>query len=136
MALAPDILAAVRVRCPADTMFGNEIRMGGFKVLAKYHFREGIEAGVVFAETQGGHGSENRTGEIMKEIAGYGTAARGVIPRLRELIAAMNAQCERGEFPKGELNNRRITAIEDAIRSIEAATTQPELSSVGPASAK
>ena len=131
VSLAPDILAAVRVRCPADTMFGNEIRMGGFKALTKYHFREGIEAGVVFAKTQGGHGSENRTGEIMKEIAGYGTAARGAIPQLRELIAAMNAQCERGEFPKGELNNRRVTAIEDAIRSIEAATTQPELLSVG-----
>ena len=49
-------------------MFGNEIRMGGFKALTKYHFKEGIEAGVVFAKTQGGHGSENRTGEIMKEI--------------------------------------------------------------------
>ncbi len=129
-ALAPDILAAVKVRGPADTMFGNEIRMGGFKALTKYHFKEGIEAGVIFAKTQGGHGSENRTGEIMKEIAGYGTAARGVVPQLRELIAELNDQCKRGDFPGGELNNRRVSSVEKAIKDIEAATTQPELRSI------
>ena len=85
-ALAPDILAAVKTRCPADTMFGNEIRMGAFKVLVKYHFKEGIEAGVIFAKTQGGHGSENRTGEIMKALVTYGTAARSAVPGLKELI--------------------------------------------------
>jgi hypothetical protein len=131
-ALAPDILAAVRERCPADTMFGNEIRMGGFKALTKYHFREGLEAGVVFAKTQGGHGSERRTGEIMKELVSYGTAAREIVPALRELIDDLNAQCKRGEFPKGELNNRRVTAVEEAIKAIESATAQPELRSLAP----
>jgi hypothetical protein len=87
-ALAPDILAAVKTRCPADTMFGNEIRTGGFRALTKYHFQEGIEAGVIFAKTQGGHGSESRTGEIMKEIITYGTAAREALPGLRELIVS------------------------------------------------
>ena len=67
-------------------MFGNEIRMGGFKALTKFHYQEGIAMGVLFAKTQGGHGSESRTGEIMKEIVGYGTAARSAIPELKELI--------------------------------------------------
>ena len=129
-ALAPDILAAIKTRCPADTMFGNEIRMAGFRVLAKYHFKEAFEAGVEFAKTQGGHGSESRTGEIMKGIVSYGAAARGAIPGLKELIVALNDQCARGEFPKGELNNRRVSAVENAIKSIEAATTQPELRSI------
>jgi hypothetical protein len=131
-ALAPDILAAVKTRCPADTMFGNEIRMAGFKALTKYHFKEGIEVGVIFAKTQGGHGSESRTGEIMKGIMGYGTAARQAVPGLKELIVALNDQCKRGEFPGGELNNRRVTAVEEAIKAIEAATTQPELRSIAP----
>ena len=131
-ALAPDILAAVKTRCPADTMFGNEIRMGGFKALTKYHFKEGIEAGVLFAKTQGGHGSEKRTGEIMKELASYGAAARSAVPALKELIVALNDQCKRGEFPGGELNKRRVSAVEDAIKSIEAATTQPELRTITP----
>ena len=138
VALAPDILAAVNAPAPADTMFGNEIRMGGFKALTKYNFKEAIAAGVLFAKTQGGHGSENRTGEIMRELVKYGTAARGVIPGLRELIVALNEQCARGEFPGGELNHRRVSAVEDAIKAIEAATTQPALRTIGqpaPASA-
>ena len=130
IALAPDLLAALKTPSPADTMFSNEIRMGAFKALTKYHFKEGIEAGVEFAKTQGGHGSQIRTGEIMKELVRYGTAARGAVPGLRELIVSLNEQCERGEFPKGELNNKRIGDVEDAIKAIEAATTQPEIRSI------
>jgi hypothetical protein len=111
-------------------MFGNEIRMGGFKALTKYHFKEGIEAGVLFAKTQGGHGSESRTGEIMQELVRYGTAAREAVPGLRELIVCLNEQCENGEFPAGELNARRVDAVEQAIKAIEAADGQPELRSV------
>ncbi len=129
-ALAPDILAAVKTPSPADTMFSNEIRMGGFKALTKFNFKEGIEVGVEFAKTQGGHGSESRTGEIMKEIVKYGTAARGAIPGLKELIVSLNEQCARGEYPKGDLNNRRVGAVEDAIKAIETATTQPEIRSI------
>jgi hypothetical protein len=131
-ALAPDILAAVLTPCPADTMFGNEIRMGGFRALTKYHFKEGLAAGVLFAKTQGGHGSESRTGVIMKEIVSYGSAAREALPGLKELIVQLNEQCRKGEFPAGELNHRRVTAVEEAIKAIEAATTQPELRSITP----
>lgn len=135
-ALGPDILAAVMERCPADTMFGNEIRMGAFKSLTKYRFREGIDAGVAFARTQGGHGSESRTGEIMKELVGYGSAARGAIPQLESLIAYLDGEAEAGRFPKGELNQRRVNAVREAIRSIAAAPDHPPLRSIaGPASA-
>ncbi|MBM3965719.1 MAG: hypothetical protein FJ308_11740 [Planctomycetes bacterium] len=126
-ALAPDILEAVRSTSPADTMFSNEIRMGGFKALTKYHFKEGIEAGVLLAKTQGGHGSESRTGLIMKEIKGYGSAAREAIPQLQELIQMFNDQCDRGEFPSGELNDRRVNAVRDAIQSIQTAESHPPL---------
>mgnify|MGYP003874464313 CR=1 FL=1 len=131
-ALAPDILAAIKTPSPADTMFSNEIRMGGFKALTKFHYKEGIEAGVMFAKTQGGHGSQKRTGEIMKEIVGYGSAAREAIPGLKELIVDFNAQCKRGEFPAGELNNKRISDVEEAIKAIEAAKDHPELRSIAP----
>ena len=130
-ALAPDLVVAVTTRCPADTMFGAEIRMGAFKALTKYHFQEGIDAGVNFAKTQGGHGSESRTGEIMKELVSYGAAARSAIPALKDVITAFNDQCKQGQYPAGELNNRRTGAIEDAIKSITAATTQPDLRHIG-----
>ena len=129
-ALAPDIVAAVRTMSPADTMFSNEIRMGGFKALTRFHYQEGIELGVHFAQTQGSHGSENRTGVIMKELASYGSAARSTIPALKELIVSFNDQVKQGRFPRGELNNRRVTAVEEAIAAIESATGHPELRSL------
>jgi HEAT repeat protein len=135
-ALAPDLLAAVNTLCPADTMFGNEIRMGALKALTKFHYKEGIEAGVIFAKTQGGHGSESRTGEIMKVIVSYGKAARQALPGLKELIVQFNDQCKAGEYPAGELNDRRVGAVEAAIKAIEAATTQPELRSIAPVQPK
>jgi len=68
----------------------------------------------------------------MKEMIGYGTAAREALPGLRELIVIFNEQCKKGEFPAGELNDRRTGAVEAAIKAIEAATTQPELRSIAP----
>lgn len=130
--LAPVILAAVKTPGPADTMFSNEIRMGGFKALTKFHFIEGIAAGIDLAKTQGGHGSESRTGEIMKEIASYGKAAQSAIPQLKELVVMLNDQVKQGEFPGGELNDRRVNAVQEAIKSIEAATTEPEVRSIHP----
>jgi hypothetical protein len=129
--LAPDLVEAIKIRCPADTMFGAQIRMGALVALSKYHYQEAIEAGVVLAKTQGGHGSQKRTGEIMKIITGYGTAARDAIPGLEEVIVAFNEQCDRNEFPKGELNEQRIRAVQDAISVIKSATTQPELRTIG-----
>jgi len=128
-ALAPAIFAAVKSPSPADKMFSSEIRMGGFKALTKYHFKEGLEAGVEFAKTQGGHGSESRTGVIMKEIIGYGTAARGVLPQLQELIDQFNAEFKAGHFP-GDCNKQRVTSVEEAIKAIQTATTQPDLRSI------
>ena len=129
-ALAPDLLAAINVPAPADTMFRDAIRMGAFRALTRHHYKEGIEAGVIYAKTQGGHGSESRTGLIMKELVSYGSAAQGAIPGLRELITTFNEAVERREYPGGELNNRRVGAVEAAIEAIEAATDHPELRSI------
>ena len=127
--LGPDILAAVENSCPADTMFSTGIRMSGTMVLTKYHFEEGIAAAVGLAFTQGGHGSESRTGEIMKMVIGYGSSAKPQIPALRELIVSLNAEAERGEFPGGDFNKRRTDPVEEAIKSIEAAKDHPPLRS-------
>ena len=129
IALAPVILAAVESPSPADTMFNNVIRMAGLKALTKYHFKEGIAAAVGLAKTQGGHGSETRTGEIMKIIVTYGAAAKPQIPALKELIVMFDKEAAAGAFPSG-LNKDRTGAVEDAIRVIESATTQPELRSI------
>ncbi len=128
-ALAPDIFAAVKTPSPADKMFSNEIRMGGFRALTKYHFKEGLEAGVNFAKTQGGHGSESRTGVIMKELITYGTAARAVLPELKELIVQFNTEFKNNQFPE-DCNKMRVASVEEAIKAIEGATSEPELRSI------
>ena len=125
--LAPVLLDSITVPAPADTMFRDTIRMGAFKALTKHQYEEGIEAGVIYAKTQGGHGSQDRTGRIMKELVSYGSAARPAIPGLKELIVQFNESVARREFPGGKLNGKRVGDVEAAIKAIEAATTQPKL---------
>jgi len=125
--LASDLIEAVSTASPADTMFSNDIRMEGVKTLTKYHFEEGITAAVDLAKTQGGHGSESRTGEIMKMIISYGSAAKPQIPAMKELIVSFNSEVEQDLFPGDELNDQRVGAVEEAIKAIEAATDHPEL---------
>ncbi len=72
----------------------------------------------------------------MKELVSYGKAARSAVPGLKEVIVQFNTQCKEGRFPAGELNERRVTAVEEAIQAIEAATMQPELRSLAPVSPK
>jgi HEAT repeat protein len=124
--LAPDLVQAIKIIAPADTMFSGEVRMGAFLALTKYHYKEGIDAGVVFAKTQGGHGSEVRTAEIMQQLATYGSAAQSAIPDLKELIKEFDAQTARNEFPK-DINGLRTTAVKNTIKSIEAAKSHPPL---------
>ena len=128
-ALAPDLLAAVKTMSPADRMFSNEIRMGAFKVLAKYNYVESIDAGMIFAMSQGSHGSEERTGEIVQEIAKFGKAARSAVPQLKALVESFNNEVKNDTFPP-DCNKMRVDSLETAIKSIEAATTQPVLRSL------
>ncbi len=51
-------------------------------------------------------------------------------PKTPPDLTPFNEQGARGEFPKGELNNRRVGAVEAAIKAIEAATTQPEIRNI------
>jgi hypothetical protein len=128
--LAPDIIAAIYNSSPADTMFVDTFRLAALKVLTKHHFKEGISACAYYAKNQDPWQSESRTGKIMKELIGYGTAARSTVPELKELLARFRAT-PTSQFPT-DCNNMRIASLEDAIKAIEAATTQPELRSIAP----
>jgi hypothetical protein len=51
----------------------------------------------------------------MRELAGYGAAAVGIVPDLEALIEFFNAECAAGGFPEGPLNDARIDAVKAAI---------------------
>jgi hypothetical protein len=68
----------------------------------------------------------------MKALIGYGAAARPAVPALKDLIVYFNTECKEGRFPQGPLNKRRIDAVQEAIKAIEAAKDQPQLRSIAP----
>lgn len=134
-ALTSEILAAIKVKAPANTMFGNELPMAGAKVLATYHYVEGVRAIMDYAKSIDAHGSQVRIPILMTLLKSYGTAARDVVPELKELIVQFDTQCRNGNFP-ANCNTIRVASIEEAIKAIEAATDQPKLRSVRPAQPK
>ena len=125
-ALAPDLLAASESRAPADTMFCQEIRMGAVAALSKYHFQEGIRALALLLKNINGHGSDTRIPILLKQITSYGSAAKVVVPDLKEFITIIR----NGEVPNHPVNLKKVSDTEAAIKAIEAATTQPELRSI------
>ena len=121
-ALAPDILELATSHGPADTMFSRGIRVSAFKVLAKYHFQEGIRAAPLVAK--GKYGCHNAV-EIMKALETYGSAAKEIIPDLKQLIIDYKELLKTWKFP-----DTTIPAVEHAIKVIEEAKEQPELRSI------
>jgi hypothetical protein len=122
-ALGPDLRRAVEEIAPADRMFGDNVRTAAVDALAKYHFEEGIDIGLLYAQTMANHSSERRMGDLMKVLAGYGTAAKRIVPDLRELVAQIHADPDFPDWAK----KIKAQHVLDGIAAIEAATDQPEL---------
>ena len=126
--LGPDILTAMKTIAPADTMFGQEIRMGGAAALAKYHYQEGVHAIGVLLRDINGHSSEVRIPALLDHLTSYGKAAREAIPDIKALIVIVQT----GDQPDHPINKTKIAQCEAAIKAIEAAKVQPELRSFLP----
>jgi hypothetical protein len=122
-ALGPDLRRAVEEIAPADRMFGDSVREAAVAALAKYHFEEGIDIGLLYAQTMANHSSERRMGDLMKVIASYGTAAKRLIPDLHKLVEQIHTDPDFPDWAK----KIKAQHVLDGIKAIEAATTQPEL---------
>jgi HEAT repeat protein len=125
--LWPDIVRAVEKGAPSGEMYANEVRVAGVNLLAKHHIREGIGAIVRYARAQTDWASENRTPVIMAALKTYGSAAKDQLPALRAIVEMWKPATD---FPE-DCNKKRIDAVEDAIRFIEAAREAPPLRSLG-----
>jgi HEAT repeat protein len=124
--LAPDLLEAVDHCSPADTMFANDIRLASLKALAKYNFQEGMKVSLTFANSQSRHGSEGRTGEIMKLLLSYGRAAQPMIPDLEKLVTTFEQEEDFPDWAK----KQKIEAVKAAIEALRATEEQPKLRSL------
>ena len=121
--LLPDIVELATSHGPANTMFSRDIRVSAFKVLVKYHFQEGIKAAPLVA--RGKYGCHNAV-EIMKALEAYGSAAKVIIPDLKQLIVDYKELRKDWMFPDSS-----FLAVENAIKVIEAAKDHPPLLSAG-----
>ncbi|MCC6409346.1 MAG: HEAT repeat domain-containing protein [Planctomycetes bacterium] len=125
-ALWPDILAAVEHGAPSGEMFAEEIRVAGLRLLARHRVREGLRACVDYARRQNSWGSETRMGEILGCLEAYGAHARELLPELRELAAACR---DEADFPE-DCKQKKVAAVEAAIRAVEASEERPVLRAI------
>jgi hypothetical protein len=121
--LLPEIVELAVSHGPADTMFSRQPRVSAFKVLVKYHFQEGIQAAPLVAK--GKYGCHNAV-EIMAGLETYGSAAREIIPDLKQLIIDYKELRKTWAFP-----DTTIPAVEHAIDVIESAKDHPPLLTAG-----
>ena len=124
--LLPAIWQAVVEPAPSGMMYASNIRLAGLELLAKHRIREGIRACVVFARDQNPWASEKRTPKIMKILAGYGTAAKEVIPDLEALAKFYETQ---PNFPRN-LSKDKAAVVRETIKAVRASTAQPQLRSL------
>ena len=114
-ALLPEILEATRKNPPSGEMFRMEIRWAGLELLARFRIREGMGICVdMMNEFDWGCEGER----CIKPLKAYGGAAKEMIPRLRETIAAIRKAIEAKPW-NGEGWGKDIQAIEKLIKEIE-----------------
>lgn len=115
-ALLPEIVAATRKNAPSGEMFRMDIRWAGLNLLARFKIREGMGLCVdLMNEFDWGCELE----QCATPLGMYGGAAKDMIPRLRETIAATRKAIE-AEPWNGETWNKDIATIEKLIRKIQA----------------
>jgi len=110
--ILPEILEAVRTPSPSGVMFSNGIRLAGLEFLAKHRIAEGMELCIAVTEIDQ-WGKQDRIVKCMQALGTYGTAARAVLPQLRDLQSRLGAHKESKNLGKQkDLVAQTIAAIE------------------------
>lgn len=115
-ALLPEIVEATRKNAPSGEMFRYGIRLAGLDLLARFRIREAMGLCVdIMNEFEWGR----EQGPCVKALKKYGGAAKEVVPRLRETIAALRQENEAKRMDVKNMN-RDVAALEALIKEIEA----------------
>ena len=89
--LMPAILEAIKTPSPSGVMFSSQIRIGGLKLLAKYHIEEGMALCFDTMEILK-WGKKRRIIQCLDVLSSYGNAAKIMIPRLKQLEKDLTKQ--------------------------------------------
>ena len=100
-------------------MFASGIRLSGVALLAKHRIREGMPLCLQILEMDK-WGKKNRITQSLRTLATYGSAAKEVLPQLRQLEKDLLAHREaRMLAPVIEQARKMIKEIEGAEATVE-----------------
>ena len=115
----PAIHQAIVEPAPSGIMFASGIRLSGVELLAKHRIREGMPLCIRIMEIDK-WGKKNRIAKCLKTLETYGSAAKPVLPELRQLEKDLRAHQEaRMLVPVTKQVTALIQKIEDAKHPVE-----------------
>ena len=120
--LLPAIRDAVAIPAPSGIMFADGIRIAGLKVLAKFHIRQGMQL-CIDVMTPDKWGQGRRIPQCLDILTSYGSDAKPLLPQLRK-------QQDQFLHSKDRHDTKVQAALQNAIKTIENATTGPQLRSL------
>jgi hypothetical protein len=121
--LLPAINDAIVTGAPSGIMFADGVRLDGLKLFAKHHIKEGIPLCIDLMDIDR-WGKGRRIPTCLETLKSYGTAAKPMIPRLRELHEEMAKRSN----PKKP--DPLVETFAAAIKEIESSTKEVELRSI------
>ncbi len=109
--LLPAIIKSVEKLAPSNEMFGDGVRLAGLDLLSRLGIREGMQLciSVIEPDRWGGGG---RFPKCLEYLGRYGSAAKEVLPELREL----RTQCLKAS--RQGTKDERVVALDKYIASI------------------
>lgn len=116
--LLPDIVRAIENMAPSNEMFADGVRLSGIDLLSRLHIREGMALCVATIEPDR-WGERNRSTACLRYIQRYGSHAREMLPKLREIRTYL------ATVKKVPAEN--LKAFDDGIAAIESSTEAPML---------
>jgi hypothetical protein len=100
-------------------MFASNIRLTGIELMAKHRIKEGMDLCFLVMDIHN-WGAGARIPRCLNALASYGTAAKPMLPRLRQLEADLIAHPKSKNF-QSEIQQTRsvISRIEEATEPVE-----------------
>lgn len=90
VAMLPHVVRAAQGTAPSNEMFADGVRLAGLDLLSRLHVREGMDLCVATIEPDR-WGERERTRRCLGYLRRYGTHARAMLPKLREIRAYLVA---------------------------------------------
>jgi len=118
--ILPAIYEAIVTPSPSGEMFADGIRLAGLDVLAQYRIREGLPLCLDLLDLQR-WGKKSRIDRCLQALATYGSAAKPLLPRMRQIEQDLVSH------PEAKGLQPSLEKLRSIIRNVEASSDIPQL---------